>query len=186
PGGDQGMIQLLLSGLLAVFGTFGPAVPAHAHNVLVGSDPAQGAVLTTGPSTVKFDFNAPVENGPNVITVIGPGNTHWEKTENATAYGNSVSTPVAPLGPAGVYTVAYRIISADGHPVEGEITFSLSQAGTGTPVPQSTGTQASSSGGGGVPIWVWLVIAAVLLGVGLVITLRLSGGHSDDEDAESE
>jgi hypothetical protein len=180
------MIQLLLSGLLSVFGVLGPAVPVSAHNVLVGSDPAQGAVLSTGPSVVKFDFNAPVENGPNYITVVGPGNTHWEKTENATVYGNSVSTPVAPLGPAGVYTAAYRIISADGHPVSGEITFSLSQAGTGTPVTASpTANQAqSSSSGGGVPIWVWLVIAAVLLGAGLVITLRLAGGHNDDEDVE--
>jgi hypothetical protein len=181
------MRRVLLAGLLAVLAVVGLAIPASAHDVLVGSDPSQGAVLATGPAAVRFDFNAPVQTGPNYITVVGPGGTHWEKTENATVSGNSVTTDVAPLGPAGVYTVAYRIISADGHPVTGAITFTLSVAGSGTPVTGSNTNQAQpSSAGGGVPIWVWLVIAAAVLVVGLVITLRLVGRSGSDEDAADE
>ena len=141
-----------------------------------------GAVLATGPSVVRFDFNAPVRNGPNYITVTGPGDTRWERTENATVDGNSVSTAVAPLGPAGVYTAEYRIISADGHPVSGSITFTLAQAGNGTPVNvANAGQAANSSSGGGVPIWVWLLVAAVVLVAGVIVTLRLTRGAGADQ-----
>jgi methionine-rich copper-binding protein CopC len=161
--------------LLAGFGLLGLASPAFAHDVLVGSAPAAGATLTTGPAQVRFDFDAPVRQGPNTITVVGPNGTHWERTENATVTGNSVSTPVAPLGPAGVYTVSYRIISTDGHPATGEITFTLAKAGNGTPAVAA----ATTSSGGGVPIWVWIVGAAVLLGVVLTIALRTGRGGED-------
>jgi hypothetical protein len=164
--------------MLVGFAVLGLGAPAFAHDVPVGSAPAAGATLTTGPAEVRFDFNAPVRQGPNTITVVGPNGTHWERTANATVSGNSVSTQVAPLGPAGVYTAGYRIISADGHPVTGEITFTLAKAGNGTPA--AAGAAAgSSSGGGGVPIWVWIVGAAVLLGIVLWLALRTPRGGED-------
>jgi methionine-rich copper-binding protein CopC len=177
--------RLVVSAVLAGFAVLGLATPAFAHNVLVGSQPVTGATLSTGPTQVRLDFNAPVQRGPDVITVLGPDGSHWERTENATVTGNSVSTPVAPLGPAGTYTVGYRIISADGHPVSGEVSFTLSKAGTGKPVtPKAAdGTSAASAGGsgGGVPVWVWIIGAVVVLGVGLFLALRSSGGTEDDQ-----
>jgi hypothetical protein len=181
--------RLLLPIVLAGLAVFGFATPALAHNVLVGSNPASGSSVATGPSQVRLDFNAPVQFGANYLTVIGPDGNHWEKTDNATVNGDSVATAVAPLGPAGVYKIGYRIISADGHPVSGEVSFTLSTAGTGTPPAQS----ASASGGGaapaagsggtsasaatstssaGVPVWVWVLGAVILLGVGLFFGLR--------------
>lgn len=175
------MRRILITGLLAVFAVFGLASPAFAHDVKIGSNPPDGAQLATGPSTVEIDFNAPVQNGPNTITVIGPDGQHWEKTENATVNGDAVSTPVAPLGPAGVYAIGYRVISADGHPVAGVVRFTLTTAGTGKPVnPENSTTSGGSGGsGGGVPIWVWIVGAVVLLGIGLVVVLRMSGSTED-------
>jgi methionine-rich copper-binding protein CopC len=154
-----------------------PAVPASAHNVLVGSFPKAGSSLGTGPTEVRFDFNAPVQLGGDSITVLGPNGTHWERSRNATVAGNSVSTPLAPLGPAGVYTASYRIISADGHPVTGDITFTLTRAGTGQPVAQQDG---SSGGGGGIPVWVWIVVAVVVLGGALFFVLRSGGGGEEE------
>ncbi|HEY3607490.1 MAG TPA: copper resistance CopC family protein [Pseudonocardiaceae bacterium] len=154
--------------------------PAFAHDVLVGSAPAAGATVARGPAEVRFDFNAPVRQGPNTITVVGPNGTHWERTENATVTGNSVSAPVAPLGAAGVYTAGYRIISADGHPVTGEIHFTLTVAGNGTPVGAAAAAPTiSGGGGGGVPIWIWIAGAAVLLGVVLFVVLRTGRGRGD-------
>jgi hypothetical protein len=91
---------------------------------------------------------------------------------------NLVIAPLRPLGPAGVYTIGYRVLSADGHPVIGEVTFTLTKAGTGTPASVSaakaTGSGQSSAAGdsGGVPIWVWIAGAVVLLGIGLTVALR--------------
>jgi hypothetical protein len=178
---------LLLPVVLAGLAVFGFATPALAHNVLVGSTPAAGASVATGPSEVRLNFDAPVQYGANYLTVIGPDGNHWEKTDNATVTGNSVSTAVAPLGPVGVYQVGYRIISADGHPVSGEVSFTLTAAGTGTPPPQSstegggggkaapTGVSSAASvttATGGVPVWVWVLGAVILLAVGLFFGLR--------------
>lgn len=176
------MRRLIVGALLAGLAVLGLASPAFAHNVLVGSQPATGASVTAGPAEVRFDFNAPVRTGPNTITVLGPNGTHWERTSTATVDGNSVSTQVAPLGPAGVYTASYRIISADGHPVTGEITFTLTKAGNGTPVTEVAAT-TSGGGGGGVPVWVWIVGAAVLLGGGLWYALRSAKTPVESEDS---
>jgi hypothetical protein len=176
--------RLLLPIVLAGLAVFGLTTPALAHNVLVGSTPASGSSVTTGPSEVTLDFNAPVQFGANYLTVIGPDGQHWEKTDNATVNGDSVSTSVAPLGPAGVYKLGYRIISADGHPVSGEVTFTLTRAGTGAPPAQSSSGGGTASGGsltgtavasGGVPVWVWALGAVLLLGVGLFFGLRTPG-----------
>jgi hypothetical protein len=96
-----------------------------------------------------------------------------------------VSTSVAPLGPTGKYTVGYRIISADGHPVSGEVSFTLTAAGTGTPPQQAAGgggasvgpatggvSAASTTVSGGVPVWVWVLGAVILLAIGLFLGLR--------------
>jgi copper resistance protein C len=173
--------RLLLGGLAAVLGVLLLVSPASAHNVLVGSSPADGARVSTGPGTVRLNFNAPVQDGPNEITVIGPDGKHWERTSAATVLGDSVTTTVDPLGPAGTYQVGYRIISADGHPVSGETTFVLTKAGAGTPptaapaAPANPGTTAAAAGsdGGGTPIWPWIVGGVVLLAGGLVLALRL-------------
>jgi copper resistance protein C len=181
PRAGQNRRRIVVVVVLAGFALFGLATPAFAHDVLVGSTPTAGATMATGPAEVRFDFNAPVRQGPNTITVVGANGTHWERTENATVSGNSVSTQVAPLGAAGVYTASYRIISADGHPVTGEITFTLAKAGNGTPATPATpaAVAGSGSGGGGVPIWVWIVGAAVLLGVVLAVALR-TGRRGED------
>lgn len=175
--------------VLALIGVvvFGFAGPAHAHDVLVGSDPPAGATLASGPTTVRLDFDAPVQRGPNLVTVVGPNGRHFERSDSTTVTGDSVSAEVGPLGPIGVYTVGYRIISADGHPVTGAVTFTLTTAGTGTGTNnpagdgQSGAVGASGAAGsdGGVPIWIWLVGAAVLLGLGLVIALRATGRKDD-------
>jgi methionine-rich copper-binding protein CopC len=191
------MRRVVLPLLLAGFAVLGLALPASAHNVLVGSTPAKGASLATGPTEIRFDFNAPVRNGPNTIIVTSADGSHWERSQNATVDGNSVFTKVAPLGPAGVYTASYRIISADGHPVSGDITFTLTTAGTGTPVMSASmanmpgmpgmaaGGGSSGGGGGGVPVWVWIVGAVVVLGVGLTFALRGARGAGDGEDGSS-
>ncbi|MFD9891598.1 copper resistance protein CopC [Amycolatopsis sp. NPDC059027] len=160
------------------------ATPALAHNVLVSSDPAKDASVATGPSQVKLTFDQYVQNADvNQIAVTGPNGGQWAegpvKVEN-----NVVSAPLRALGPAGKYTVGYRILSADGHAVTGEIPFTLTTAGTGTPASvdaaRSGGTgqpagAAQPSSGGGVPIWVWIAGAVVLLAIGLTVALRTGG-----------
>jgi copper resistance protein C len=171
------LFTLLAAVVLAGLGMALLAAPASAHNVLIDTSPKAGSAITTGPTQIRFDFNAPVEQGENNITVLGPNGTHWERSETATVVGNSVTTAVAPLGPAGVYTASYRIISEDGHPVTGDVQFRLTRPGSGQPI--TPAVAASASGGGGMPIWVWIVAAIVVLGAVLFFVLR-SGGPKEE------
>jgi methionine-rich copper-binding protein CopC len=164
--------------LLSVVGVLGAAGPAFAHSVLLGSNPADGANLDTGPSQVALTFNEDMPPGFDVVFVIGPDGKQWQDGQVTTS-GPVVSVPVAPLGPAGRYQVGYRVVSGDGHPVEGRTSFTLSKAGPGSAPPQTSApgpdaTAAAGAGsGGGLAIWPWILGAAVLIGAGVVAVLRL-------------
>jgi copper resistance protein C len=155
--------------LLAGVAFVGLATPASAHNVLIGSIPAAGSKLTSGPSLIRFNFDAPVQLGNDTIVVIGPDGKHWERTSHASVLGDSAATQVAPLGPVGTYTATYHIVSADSHPVSGSITFQLTKPGKGTPV---SAAAIAGTGGGTVPFWIWVVIAVVVLGGVFFAALR--------------
>lgn len=177
----RGAAVLALTGL----GLFAMATPAFAHNSLTSSNPVNEATMDVGPQTVVLTFDQPIQEGDglNSVAVTGPDGNEWQAGP-AQVDSNVVTAPVRELGPKGTYTIGFRIVSADGHPVSGKLTFTLTTAGNGTPAPANQGggtTVAGSIGGGsgdaggGLPIWVWLVGAAVLLGAGLFVALRIGG-----------
>jgi methionine-rich copper-binding protein CopC len=159
--------------LAALAGLLG-AGQAAAHNSLVSADPADGASLPAGPQQVRLTFDQPVQRQFATVTVTGPGSTRWDGGE-AVVSGSSVTAPVRPLGPAGEYVVGYRIVSADGHPVSGTLTFRLTAAGTGTPAepPPSSATGPAGVANDVIPVWPLLAAAVLLLGAGVLIALRL-------------
>lgn len=167
--------RLLALVVLVGLALLGSAGPAAAHNTLVASDPASGASLSTGPQLVTLTFDQPVNRGFNTITITGPGGTAWA-TGDVTTSGNTASTAVLPLGPAGEYVIGYRVVSADGHPVTGTVRFQLIQAGPGTPAPPTTAADVAGGSDGGMPVWPWVVAAVVLLAAGVALALRL-GRH---------
>ena len=73
------------------------------------------------------------------------------------------------------------MVSADGHPVSGKTSFTLTTAGPGSPdaqVPAATAApnavpSAAPPDAGGAPVWPWIVGAVVLVGAGVVLALRL-------------
>jgi copper resistance protein C len=171
-----GFLAAVAVSLLAVIGL---AVPASAHNSLIGSTPRDGALMESGPAQIELKFDQPVQMGQglNTVAVIGPNNDHWEGGPAQVA-SNVVTAPVRPLGPAGAYKIGYQILSADGHRVTGELTFTLTKAGDGTPAPagQQVGQpDISQDAGSAIPLWLWIVGAGVLLAAGLVIALRMGG-----------
>ncbi|MFC5996162.1 copper resistance protein CopC [Pseudonocardia hispaniensis] len=166
----------LVAGLALLLG----AGPALAHAQLLGSDPADGASLSTGPSTVTIRFSDRMQPGFNTLTVIGPDDAHYE-TGDVIVEGTSVSIAVHPLGPAGVYRIGYRVVSDDGHPVQGSTSFTLTTPGPGggaTAAAPSTAPAAAAAENesGGMPIWPWIIGAVVVVGGGIAVALRLGRG----------
>lgn len=148
---------------------------ADAHDVLESATPAKNSSVASAPSSVELVFNEPVDGGFNEITVLGPDRTsHWEAGAT-TVRAETVSVPLRPLGPAGIYTVGYHIVSEDGHPVSGSYTFTLTMPGEGTPAPQvQAAAAAPSTTDSAVPVWVWIAGALVLLAAGVVVARRIA------------
>jgi copper resistance protein C len=153
----------------------GLATPASAHNNLVSSTPAENSSMADGPTTIELVFDKPVQKGEglNTVSVTGPDHTGW-KTGDVDISGNKATASLDELGPAGKYQVEYRVVSADGHPVSGEVPFTLTKSGNGT----SIATTETDEGGGGLPIWVWIVGAVAVLGAGLTVALRIGSKPS--------
>lgn len=171
------ILTLLVTGLfLAGFGIFA-AGTAGAHSAPTGSSPEDGATIDTSPARVSVTFNEELQPSFPSLTVVGPDGNLWSKGSPAVD-GKSVSIEVGELGPAGQYTIAYRVTSADGHPVSGTRKFTLSKPGTGTPGPKANAKAGSEGGGdsGDSRILLWLfIIGGVLLFAGGLAFALLGG-----------
>lgn len=149
------------------------APAADAHSVLISSSPAENAAVTASPAEAVLEFGEAVENRFTELTVLGPdGASHWEAGP-ASVVDARVSAPLRELGPAGVYTIHYRVTSADGHPVSGTIPFHLTVAGPATAAPSAAATAAAPRDGT-MPLWPWITGGAVLLGTGFAVARRLA------------
>ncbi len=140
---------------------------ASAHATRVSAEPADHAVLTAGPAQVSATFNERLQTTFSAMTVVGPDGNVWS-TGDPTVQGAVVSVGVRPLGPAGSYTVNYRVTSEDGHVVSGSWSFQLTVPGTGTSGPAATATDD----GGEVPAWLFAVGAIAVVAVGALWAVR--------------
>jgi methionine-rich copper-binding protein CopC len=150
----------LLLATMASAATIG-AQAAAAHAARVSADPADNAVITTGPERVSATFNERLQTTFVAMTVVGPDRNLWSAGE-PTVEGPVASIGVRPLGPAGTYTVNYRVTSADGHVVSGSWSFRLMVASTGAPGPAAAATTTDN----GIPAWPFAVVAVLLIGAG--------------------
>jgi methionine-rich copper-binding protein CopC len=110
-----------------------PALPASAHDELESSSPKAGSTVTQALPRVSVTFEEAVLDygrGTTLLQVTGPDGRHYE-TACASGGDRTVSAPVK-LGGAGRYTVTWRVVSADGHPVSDSIFFEYRPA-SGTP-----------------------------------------------------
>ncbi|NHA01095.1 copper resistance protein CopC [Nocardioides sp. W3-2-3] len=138
--------------LLAAVGL--PAAPAWAHAALVSSDPADGQRLSALPGTATLTFNEEI-SPPSYVVVTAPDGSRADRGEPRVD-GSTVTVDLA-KGEEGTYALAFRVISADGHPVTGRLTFVVGDGPldtTGptlaaTPADSPTSARAAAADGGG-------------------------------------
>ncbi|KAA1418691.1 copper resistance protein CopC [Nocardioides humilatus] len=99
------------------------AAPASAHASLVSSDPAEGEVLAEAPEQVTLTFDEPV-------TVVDDGVKAYDAAGDPldidAAARDEVVTAELPGGlDDGTYVVVWRVVSSDGHPITGSVTFHI-------------------------------------------------------------
>lgn len=113
--------------LLVLLGTLGLGTAAQAHDMLVASDPAEGAVLDAPPESITLTFNnPPLEVGSAIEVVDADGATVVEG--EGTVNGTDVVLTLDSELPAGQLEVRWRVASSDGHPIDGVIPFEVTAA----------------------------------------------------------
>ncbi|CAL9505702.1 copper resistance CopC/CopD family protein [Streptomyces sp. enrichment culture] len=130
----------MLLGALLVLLLLGGAGPATAHAALSSTDPGDGAVLQRAPGHVTLTFSESVSLRDDSFRVLDPGGHRVRTGAAGHADGRSDTARVALPGELGegTYTVAWRVVSADSHPVSGAFTFSVGKPSQ-TTAPLDTG-----------------------------------------------
>ncbi|HEV7759641.1 MAG TPA: copper resistance CopC family protein, partial [Acidimicrobiales bacterium] len=100
------------------------AVAAHAR--VVGSEPANGALLAHPPGSVALDLDAkPATLEGDPIAVWGPDGTRVDTGRPRVELdGRRLTVELRDGGlPAGGYLVVYRVVSGDSHLITGRLAF---------------------------------------------------------------
>ena len=124
------LAALLLAALVGV-----PALgtaPAYAHTALVFSNPGDDSNVAALPETIVLEFSETIQE-PAFVVVTDADGTKLHRG-SPTVDGMTVRQPVKAATTSGKHTIAYRVVSADGHPVTGEITVSVDLEDDGPPV----------------------------------------------------
>ncbi|MER7559713.1 copper resistance protein CopC [Nocardioides sp. NPDC126508] len=178
--GRRGLGRLLVVLAAAAYAVLLGISPAQAHASLIGTDPEEGAVLEQAPETITFTFDEAVTLPPAGVTVYDAKGR--EVTSEATASGTEMKVALAKASSLGdgTYVVAWRAVSADGHPISGSLTFAVGAPSLSVAPPPSTEPSRATAVIHGV--LQFLQYAALLLVVGLVwFRALILGGHSVGE-----
>lgn len=137
-------VALAMTAALAPAAAAVVAAPAaQAHSTLVGTTPEQGATVDEAPKSVEIVFNEEISSEFATLTVMSDGEDVAEGDPEVE--GDTISVSVPSLD-AGTYTVGYRVVSADGHPVQGSWEFTVEgTGGAEAGAAESTGAESSAA-----------------------------------------
>lgn len=132
------LFLLTAAGLLCGVGA------ASAHAVLVSTDPVDGSVVAASPERISLTFGESVQLPPNAVRVFDPDGIEVDdqRAQLTSADGRAVGIGLLPGAARGTYTVAWRVISADTHPVSGAFTFSVGHPSATAPATATGGSPA--------------------------------------------
>lgn len=168
---------LLVAALMALF----PVAPAAAHTSLISTDPADGQTLKKPPAAVSLRFAEPLlDAGARLVAKDANGATL--DLGPAQVQGQTLTAQWPTTADSGSYTVAYRAVAGDGHPLEGRFSFSIESATRSleppapaesavTPAPDVSASpvSAATEETGGINPLVWVLAVLALLGGGVFI-----------------
>ncbi|MER7170980.1 copper resistance CopC/CopD family protein [Streptomyces mesophilus] len=144
------LVQFLLLFVAVTGALLAGAAPASAHAALTGSDPGQGSVVQQAPDKVTLHFTEKVAMSDDSVRVLDPKGKQVDKGKiKDVSSGKSASYEkqlVAGL-PDGTFTVAWKAVSTDSHPVSGAFSFSI-----GAPSDTTVQLSGQEAGGGAVGV----------------------------------
>ena len=183
---------VLAAGLLAAAALFVPASPAAAHDELVSTDPAAGATLEALPAQITFSYSADIltDAGATVIEVTDSSGASL--AGGAPTVSGAEVTQALQGSASGTVTVKWRVVSSDGHPIDGDFAFSVpAAAATPTasagPAPAESATPAQTPNATPLPTentsapsplpWILLAVLLVIVAGVLVYVFAARSGR---------
>lgn len=202
-----GLGTVLGTALAAAALAFGPASPALAHDQLVGTTPANGEVVETAPESLTLSFNNDIIEVGTVVNVTAPDGTS-ATAGDPTVAGTEVVQTLNPDLADGTYTVVWRVVSKDGHPISGTQNFAIGAATEGAETPavpapeeehshedsesteehshdETMHTMDDAAGQASPWPWIGLGAAGVLAAGAVVFAVRASGRRKRAGEADA-
>ena len=199
------LMRQLLSALLgaAIFtaALLGAVAPASAHDAAESTSPATGTTVATPPETVSVTFNKnPLALGSQMLVNDAAG-TNWADG-GVEIVDNVASQKLKQGAPAGAYTVVWRVVSSDSHPIEDNFTFTATAGAAGSTAAAAVPTMGTAQPGttpepsrpaNSAEPFPWSIVIFVGTAIGIVVVLglmakrRLAGRDEqvgDGQDAE--
>jgi methionine-rich copper-binding protein CopC len=165
------------------------AAPASAHSQLVGSTPSEGETLTELPAEFSVTMNERLlaDAGLSAFALRVRDADGLYYGDGCLQVVDDTMTTAAAIGAAGDYVLEWQVVSADGHPVGGEIPFSWTGEATaeGSAAPPSCGAEALPQDEPGtasghhdtepaeIPLGdiVWIVAAVLVVAIAVTVAL---------------
>jgi copper transport protein len=116
-------LRLVTAAAACLLAVLGSAAPAAAHASLVSTDPVDGTVLARSPGQATLTFDERVSLPPEGVQAFDADGKPI--SVSASASDTLVTVDLPDQLADGTYVVVWRVVSADGHPVAGSLTFSV-------------------------------------------------------------
>ncbi|WP_030330547.1 copper resistance CopC family protein [Micromonospora parva] len=153
-----------------------PAGPAWAHNSLRAATPARDATLSSAPTEVTLEFMRRLD--PTFTTIVLTDAAKRKlPTGEPVVTGATSTVQVTDTLPNGTYTVAYRVVSVDGHPVQGSYPFTVADPSSSAapvanlsasaPAPAAAGAESDDGPSGVLVAGAALALLVLVTAVGL-------------------
>ena len=117
------IIAALFTGLLTLLLN---TQPVNAHTKLISASPSAGSTLENWPTQIILEFDEELQNlGPEKANFLVVNNSVGDQVSETDEVidGNKLTVTLSPNEIKGPVLVYYRVVSTDGHPVEGEYKF---------------------------------------------------------------
>jgi len=124
--------QILLH-LIALTMVVAVAPKANAHAKLISSVPSANQYLTAWPTKIELEFNDELQNiGDQKANFVLAHNSLGAQVslDDEQIEGNKVKVSLAENQSEGPVLIYYRVVSSDGHPIEGEFKFDFGRVKT--------------------------------------------------------
>jgi copper transport protein len=127
--GQRGRQRRLAAASIAALFALAVVPSASAHATLVTTEPGNDAVLEGTPERIMLRFSEPVESAFGAVRVYDASARRVDDGDVSRPSSDTVEAGVdGPLA-RGTYTVTWRVVSADSHPVRGAFVFHVGAPG---------------------------------------------------------